>query len=143
MSNQHVLTIMEVSINEMEQRDAVIGGIETIASLLYRYTYFEKLYLHTEPFLAGEIRDQVEKILKDLYTMVLVFLFKARNYFDHGIFGASSLLSVPMRPGLFTYLVSRPYCKRNLSSWRVRTTPGSDTRQRFGTSEARVYDLDG
>lgn len=93
MSNQHVLTIMEVSINDMEQRDALLGGIETIASLLYRYTYFEKLYLHTEPFLADEIRGQVEKLLKDLYTMVLVFLFKARNYFDHGIFGASSLLS--------------------------------------------------
>jgi hypothetical protein len=93
MSNQHVLTIMEVSINDMEQRDAVVGGIETIASLLYRYTYFEKLYLHTEPFLAEEIRGQVEKILKDLYTVVLVFLFKARNYFDQGVFGVSSILS--------------------------------------------------
>ena len=69
-----------MSVNDMNENLAVLQGIDMITSLLYRYAVFENVYLHNEKPLPAEIRGQVERVVKDVYMAVLIFLLKAREY---------------------------------------------------------------
>jgi hypothetical protein len=64
----------------MRENLAVLQGTEMITSLLYRYAIFENVYLHNENPLPAEIRGQVERVVKDVYMAVLIFLLKARKH---------------------------------------------------------------
>jgi hypothetical protein len=69
-----------MSVNDMKENLAVLQGIDIITSLLYRYAIFENVYLHNEKPLPDEIRGQIERVVKDVYMSVLIFLLKAREY---------------------------------------------------------------
>jgi hypothetical protein len=70
----------KMSVNDMNENLAVLQGINTITSLLYRYRIFENVYLYGEHPLPAETRAQVDRVVKDLYTAVLIYLLKARKY---------------------------------------------------------------
>ena len=82
-----------MSVNDMNENLAVLQGIDTITSLLYRYTIFENVYLHGENSLQVEMTVQVENVVKDVYTAMLMFLLKVRKYKEQGVWSMSKLVS--------------------------------------------------
>src|SRR5205814_10309464 len=55
-----------------------LEGMERTAYLVSRYAIFEELYLHNQ--LSSF--DGLERALVELYTTVLLYLSKARRYYD-------------------------------------------------------------
>jgi hypothetical protein len=61
----------------------VIEGVASIAGLICRYSIFEKLYLsHTSAATA-----ELEVALVQLYASIMIYLSRAKKYFDQNSAG--------------------------------------------------------
>lgn len=75
---QQVLTIVKIAVNDCQKFGALLEGMERTAYLISRYAIFEELYLHNQ--LSSF--DGLERTLIELYATVLLYLSKARCYYD-------------------------------------------------------------
>lgn len=75
-----ILTKKQIAVNNKETMEVVLIGVEAIARLVLRCTIYENLYLKSGPGLA--IRPNLEAVLEELYTAILVFLAFAKRYLD-------------------------------------------------------------
>ena len=65
-------------MNDKQVFGAIIEGLETVSHLITRYAIFENLYIRPNASARGEL----EAMLIILYTDVLIYLAKARKYFQ-------------------------------------------------------------
>ena len=56
----------------------------TSSTLIFRYGVFEEVYLRGGCPVSGRIRSGLEKVLKELYTGIIVFLLKSHKYLTQG-----------------------------------------------------------
>lgn len=59
---------------------AVLQGLATISNLIFRYNIFEEVYLRGSCSMQGSLRLGLERALKDLYSVALLFLLKAHKF---------------------------------------------------------------
>ena len=73
-----VINIDQVAVNDNEIYDAMIEGLELVSRLIARYAKVEELYLH------GVLvqQDQLEQCITELYVAILIYLLRAREYYD-------------------------------------------------------------
>jgi hypothetical protein len=69
---------VKIAVNDSQKFGALLEGMERIAYLVSRYAIFEDLYLHHQ--LSSF--DGLERSLIELYATVLMYLSKARCYYD-------------------------------------------------------------
>lgn len=68
----------QVAVGDKHVFGATIEGLETISHLITRYAIFEDLYMQRDSAARGEL----ETMLTGLYAEALIFLAKARKYFQ-------------------------------------------------------------
>lgn len=76
-----VVTALQVAISDINKFNFVVEGAETIARSIARFAIFEDLYLH-----RGTLETKSEKALEEalirLYATILVYLARAKLYFE-------------------------------------------------------------
>ena len=75
----------QMVVNDIETYGAMIEGLELVSNLITRYAMIEWLYLQEDS--AG--KEQLVEAVTRLYTAILVYLAKARRYYDRRTGGAS------------------------------------------------------
>lgn len=75
-----ILKWAQIAINDKENMEAVLIGIERIAKLLVRCTVYEELYIRSKskPFNHSSLQDN----LLELYSGVLEFLSYTRRHLN-------------------------------------------------------------
>ena len=68
----------QVAVGDKHVFGATIDGLEIISHLITRYAIFEDLYMQRDSAVRGEL----EVMLTGLYAEALIFLAKARKYFQ-------------------------------------------------------------
>ena len=68
----------QVAVSDKQVFGATVEGLETISHLISRYAIFEDLYMQRNTAVSSEL----EAMLTGLYADVLVFLAKAKKYFQ-------------------------------------------------------------
>ena len=70
---------VKAAVSDSQQYGAVLEGLELITHLISRYAIFEQLYLnHQQMLSSGEIQHN----LVELYSTVLLYLSKAKRYYE-------------------------------------------------------------
>ncbi len=70
-----------MAVSDTQVFGATVEGLETISHLITRYAIFEDLYMRRDTAARGEL----ESTLTGLYAEVLIFLAKAKKYFETSI----------------------------------------------------------
>ena len=70
--------LQQVAISDKEVFGNTIEGVETISHLVSRYAIFEDLYMQRKTAASGEL----EVLLVGMYAEILIFLAKAKKYFQ-------------------------------------------------------------
>jgi hypothetical protein len=65
-------------VNDTQVYGAMIEGLELVSSLVTRYSIIEGLYLQGTSVEKEQLADSITR----LYTAILVYLSKARRYYD-------------------------------------------------------------
>ena len=65
-------------MNDFNKFASVVEGATLIAELICRYAIFEDLYLRY----SSPATDELKRALVKLYTAAMIYLSKAKNYFD-------------------------------------------------------------
>lgn len=73
-----ILTISQVSIQDINQYAFVVEGVEKITNIMTQYRIVERLYLVKR----YEATAQLENHITDLYALALKFLVKAKKYYQ-------------------------------------------------------------
>lgn len=58
----------------------VLESLARISTLIFRYSVFEEIYLRGSCPVQGRTRVGLERALKNLYTVIMLFLLKAHKY---------------------------------------------------------------
>lgn len=74
---QNELTVLQISINDIEQYGLVAEGIEKVTHIITYYTIVEDIYLRR----SFQAVPHLEKSMVNLYVNVLRFLAKAQRYY--------------------------------------------------------------
>lgn len=69
----------------MERYAFVVEGAEMIAHMIGRYAIFEDLYLRRKSTATDELRAA----LVQLYAAIMIYLVRARSYFEQNSFSES------------------------------------------------------
>jgi hypothetical protein len=72
-----------MTANDSQTFGAMAEGVELVSNLITRYTIVEKLYLE-KPSAA---KDQLTQAILRLYSAVLMYLSKAKSYYQRNTFG--------------------------------------------------------
>lgn len=72
-----MLMAFQVSVLDINQYAVIVEGVEKVANVVARYRIIEKLYLMKQ----HEATTQLEEHIADLYTLVLKFLVKAKEFY--------------------------------------------------------------
>ena len=72
------LMLVQVVVSDKNIFAAMVDGLETISRLITRYAIFEDLYILRD----SATRSDLEVALTGLYADMLVFLAKAKRYFQ-------------------------------------------------------------
>jgi hypothetical protein len=68
----------QIAVNDIAKFGSVVEGATTIAHIICRYAVFEDIYLlHTTA-----ATHELERALVKLYSAIMIYLFKAKSYFD-------------------------------------------------------------
>lgn len=85
----HLLTTMiipdQILVNDSQTYGAMIEGLELVSRHVARYALVEELYLQGTSVETDHLAD----LITGVYTSILVYLVKARRYYDRGTGGAS------------------------------------------------------
>jgi hypothetical protein len=74
----------QMTVNDSQTFGAMAEGVELVSNLITRYTIVEQLYLQ-KPSAA---KDQLTQAILRLYSTVLIYLSKAKSYYQRNTFGA-------------------------------------------------------
>jgi hypothetical protein len=74
------LTSLQITVNDSNKLETVIEGLACIAELICRHAVTEALYLQGTSKAFEELKTAVVK----LYTCVLRYLSRAKQYFEQG-----------------------------------------------------------
>lgn len=74
------LTLCQVVVSDKKIFAGMVEGLETISRLITRYAIFEDLYMQRD----STTRNDLEGALIGLYAHILIFLAKAKRYFQTG-----------------------------------------------------------
>jgi hypothetical protein len=72
-----------VTANDSQTFGAMAEGVELVSNLITRYTIVEKLYLQR----PSAAKDQLTQAILRLYSTVLIYLSKAKSYYQRNTFG--------------------------------------------------------
>jgi hypothetical protein len=72
-------------VNDSQTYGAMIEGLELVSSLITRYARVEDLYLKGTTAEKEQLADSIVR----LYTTMLVYLSRARRFYDRKTGGAS------------------------------------------------------
>lgn len=86
-----VVTIFQVAVSDINKFDFVVEAAETIAHSISRFTIFESIYLHRHSVMTKSVQA-LEEALVRLYASTLVYLARAKQYFEQNT--ASMFISV-------------------------------------------------
>ena len=70
----------QVAVSDLTKNASIVEGVALVAELIYHYAVVENLY----PLSASEASLEMERALVTLYAAILIYLSKARSYFDQG-----------------------------------------------------------
>jgi len=65
----------------------MIEGLELVSRLMAQYAMVEELYLHG----VWVLQDQLEQCITDLYVAILIYLLRAREYYDRRTTGDANV----------------------------------------------------
>ena len=68
----------QAAVSDNQVFGAIVEGLETVSHLITRYAIFENLYIRHGTTTQGDL----EAMLMILYTNILIYLAKARKYFQ-------------------------------------------------------------
>jgi len=75
----------QILVNDSQTYGAMIEGLELVSRHVARYALVEELYLQGTSVETDHLADLITRV----YTLILVYLVKARRYYDRGTGGAS------------------------------------------------------
>jgi len=75
----------QILVNDSQTYGAMIDGLELVSRHVARYALVEELYLQG----TSVEQDHLAELITRVYTSILVYLVKARRYYDRGTGGAS------------------------------------------------------
>jgi hypothetical protein len=75
----------QILVNDSQTYGAMIDGLELVSRHVARYALVEELYLQG----TSVEKDHLADLITRVYTSILVYLVKARRYYDRGTGGAS------------------------------------------------------
>ena len=75
------MTALQVVVSDINKFNFVVEGAETIARSIARFAIFEDLYLHRGT-LETKSENALEEALIRLYATILVYLARAKLYFE-------------------------------------------------------------
>lgn len=76
-SRYQLLTVLEVSVQDVQRYAIVVEGAEKIAKIVLQHRITERLYLRKQ----YETTTQLKECITDLYVLVLIFLVKAKKFY--------------------------------------------------------------
>jgi hypothetical protein len=68
----------QVAVNHSETYGAMVEGVEMVSRLVARYAKVEELYLQG----VSAQREQLEQCIIELYVAILIYLLRAREYYN-------------------------------------------------------------
>ncbi|KAF4630251.1 hypothetical protein G7Y89_g7884 [Cudoniella acicularis] len=80
-----VRLLLQIAVNDSQIYGAMIDGVEHVSNLIVRYTILEALYLPPLEIpvqLQSSPRSQLEASIIKLFAAILIYLAKARGYYD-------------------------------------------------------------
>ena len=85
---------MQIAINDIERYVFVVEGATSIAEIICRYAIFEDIYLRS----LSAATNELERALVKLYAAIMIYLSKAKSYFDQNTAGKSaySIVEFPL-----------------------------------------------
>jgi len=75
---------LQMTVNDSQTFGAMAEGVELVSNLITRYTIVEQLYLQK----PSSAKDQLTQAILRLYSTVLIYLSKAKSYYQRNTFGA-------------------------------------------------------
>lgn len=69
---------MQIAVNDFAKFVFVIESAASIAEMISHYAIFEELYLQSASFAVNKLKGA----LVQLYAVIMIYLFKAKSYFD-------------------------------------------------------------
>src|SRR2546421_4749151 len=75
----------QILVNDTQTYGAMIDGLELVSRHVARYALVEELYLQG----TSVEKDHLADLITRVYTSILVYLVKARRYYDRATGGAS------------------------------------------------------
>jgi hypothetical protein len=82
-----VIIINQIAVNDSETYGAMTEGVEMVSRLVAQYAKVEELYLHG----VSVQRDQLEQCITELYVAILIYLLRAREYYNRPTAGDAEL----------------------------------------------------
>lgn len=73
----------QIAVNDIEKYAFVVEGATLISEIICRYAIFEEVYLQS----LSVATDEHQRALIKFYAAIMVYLSKARNYFDQNTAG--------------------------------------------------------
>ena len=73
-----VITVNQIAVNDSETYGAITEGVQIVSRLVTQYAKVEELYLHG----VSVQRDQLEQSITELYVSILIYLLRAREYYN-------------------------------------------------------------
>ena len=73
-----ITKMMQIAVNDFANFAFVLEGAASIAEMISRYAIFEELYLQS----ASSAANQLKGALVQLYAATMIYLSKAKSYFD-------------------------------------------------------------
>ena len=73
-----VRLLLEIAVSDITKFDFVVEGAEVIARMISRYAIFEDVYLQH----ASNATKELQHALIRLYSAILIYLSKAKQFFD-------------------------------------------------------------
>ena len=70
---------LKAAVSDSQQYGAVLEGLELITHLISRYAIVEQLYLNHQQMLSS---GEIQRNLVELYSTVLLYLSKAKRYYE-------------------------------------------------------------
>ena len=70
--------LLQIAVSDMLKFSFVVEGAEVIARMISRYAIFEDIYLHR----ASKATQELQDALVRLYTTILLYLSKAKDFFE-------------------------------------------------------------
>lgn len=84
------VTNLKVAVSDVHKFDFVVEGAETIARSISRFAILEIIYLRPQTLLTQSSKA-LEEALVRLYTSILVYLARAKQYYEQSTASMSCL----------------------------------------------------